>query len=82
MTLEEFAAKHCKNGHDPAQCQKLRDLRELVGPIQAKNARLVAALEKIAAMGRVCDEFETCAHQTCSDSAGAALVAMDALKEV
>lgn len=81
MTLEEFAAKHCKNGHDPAQCEKLRDLQELVVPLEAKVARLRRALEKIAAMGKVCDEFEACQHQTCADSAGAALVAMDALKE-
>lgn len=32
MTPEEVAAKHCKNGHVPAQCQMLADLRLLAAP--------------------------------------------------
>jgi hypothetical protein len=38
------------------------------------------ALEKIAKLGRVCDDFEVCEHSACLDSCQAALIALDALQ--
>jgi hypothetical protein len=38
------------------------------------------ALTRISNMGRVCPEFEICSHPACSDSCGAVLVALEALK--
>lgn len=39
------------------------------------------ALEEIAKLGKVCEEFEICNHPACNDSAGAVLIALEALKE-
>jgi hypothetical protein len=39
------------------------------------------ALEKISELGSVCDNFEICAHESCRDSAGAVLIALEALKD-
>lgn len=43
-------------------------------------ADLRAALIKITSLGRTCADFETCAHSACNDSAGAVLIALEALK--
>lgn len=48
--------------------------------LKLQNERLRNALIKISSYGRVCAEFETCKHQACEDSAGAALLAMDVLR--
>ena len=44
-------------------------------------SRLQSTLHKIVDdMGSVCEEFEVCDHPSCRDSAGAVLLALDALK--
>lgn len=38
MTAEEIAKKHCWNGHDPSQCDLLRDLKEFEKQIRKELA--------------------------------------------
>lgn len=42
--------------------------------------RYRGALLEITKMGRVCEDFLDCKHPACSDSCGAVLVALEALK--
>ena len=44
MTPEEYARKHCKNGHDPMQCEKLKDLMELINNVRKEERKRCAEL--------------------------------------
>lgn len=39
------------------------------------------ALENISQLGSVCDNFELCEHESCRDSSGAVLIALEALRD-
>lgn len=49
--------------------------------LAAKVLKFESALEEITKLGDVCDEFEVCDHKACSSSAGAVLLALEALKD-
>jgi hypothetical protein len=51
----------------------------LAQPAADRTSKLEAALTRIASMGRVCPEYETCRHPPCTDSSGAVLIALEAL---
>lgn len=48
---------------------------------ESKETKYKEALEQISKLGSVCDDFELCKHKTCTDSAGAVLIALEALKD-
>lgn len=48
--------------------------------LEAENEHLRAALDEITKLGRVCKGFELCQHESCGDSAGAVLIALEALQ--
>ncbi|MCB1712899.1 MAG: hypothetical protein KDH96_10590 [Candidatus Riesia sp.] len=49
---------------------------------EAKETKYKEALEKISKLGSVCSDFELCKHKACTDSAGAVLIALEALKNL
>jgi len=59
--------------------EEIKALRDTVVRMSAELSEKTAALLRISRMGRVCPDFETCKHPACGDSAGAALLAMEAL---
>lgn len=50
--------------------------------VAERERGLREALECITRLGRVCPDFELCQHNLCADSAGAVLIALDALKAI
>lgn len=42
----------------------------------------IDALEKIRGFGRVCNDFELCNHDSCSDSAASSIIAGDTLSKI
>ena len=50
--------------------------------LRAKLVRAVEGFEKIAKLGRVCPEFDICAHDSCADSCSATLTALDVLRDL
>ena len=59
MTIEELAKKHCYNGHDPAMCELLKDIRELLSA-ERERCREVAL--------RYSDEVDRMMREWCSTS--------------
>lgn len=55
--------------------------REEVQKLNLQIDEYLKAFSEISQMGAVCREFETCDHKVCSDSSGAALLAMDILNK-
>ena len=49
---------------------------------EAKETKYKEALEKISKLGSVCSDFELCKHKACTDSVGAVLIALEALKNL
>ena len=49
---------------------------------ESKETKYKEALMQISKLGSVCSDFELCKHKACTDSAGAVLIALEALKDV
>lgn len=48
---------------------------------ESKETKYKEALEQISKLGSVCSDFELCKHKACTDSVGAVLIALEALKD-
>lgn len=66
MTPEEYAKKHCKNGHDPMQCEKLRDLRELIDNVKREERERCAKAARDWGWSDAQDDTRNAIH--CADS--------------
>ena len=49
---------------------------------ESKETKYKEALMQISKLGSVSSDFELCKHKACTDSAGAVLIALEALKDV
>ena len=49
---------------------------------EPKETKYKEALMQISKLGSVSSDFELCKHKACTDSAGAVLIALEALKDV
>jgi hypothetical protein len=78
----------CTCGHSFIDAEDFRDHmpcpgsagEQLLGQLAARADKYEKALRAITKLGRVCPEFDLCAHQACADSCGAVLLALEALK--
>lgn len=59
------------------------EIEQLESTVRLLNFRVSVFkkhMKDIRKLGRVCEDFEICNHNSCADSCGACLIAMEALK--
>lgn len=60
----------------------MTELSQQVNALKDSNKKLREALTRITQEGgRVCSEFEICAHESCRSSSAAYLIAIEALNQ-